>query len=284
MAVKSFNPITPTLRYKTVSSFNEITKRKPEKQLITTRKKTGGRNSYGRITSRARGGGHKQKVRNVDFRRNKVGMEATVVAIEYDPTRSARLALLEYADGEKRYILAAVDVAVGHKLNCGPGSEPEIGNHMPLGEIPVSTMIHNIELSPGRGGQIVRSAGVGAVLMSMDEGYAHVKLPSGEIRRIHEKCSATIGQVGNTDHEKIVLGNAGKNRHKGRRPLTRGLVRNPVDHPNGGGNGKSKGGGGRQHLVTPWGVITKGYKTRAKWKLSNRFIVVRRDGKPMKRN
>ncbi len=283
MAVKSFNPTTPTLRYKTVSSFDEITKRKPEKQLLSTRKKTGGRNCYGRITSRAIGGGHKQKIRNVDFRRNKIGVEATVIAIEYDPIRSARLALLEYADGEKRYILAPVDMTVGRKLSCGPGSAPEVGNHMPLGEIPVSVTIHNLELTPGRGGQIVRSAGVGAVLMSKDEGYAHVKLPSGEIRKINGKCSATIGQVGNSDHEKVVLGSAGRNRHKGRRPLTRGLVRNPVDHPNGGGNGKSKGGGGRQHLVTPWGVITKGYKTRAKWKLSNRFILVRRDGKPMKR-
>jgi len=283
MAVKSFNPTTPTLRYKTVSSFSEITKRKPEKRLITTRKKTGGRNVYGRITARAIGGGHKQKIRNVDFRRNKVGVEATVIAIEYDPIRSARLALLEYADGDKRYILAPGEVAVGSKLSCGSGCEPEVGNHMPLSEIPVSMRIHNIELTPGRGGQMVRSAGVGAVLMSRDEGYANVKLPSGEVRRINEKCSATIGEVGNSDHEKIVLGSAGKSRHKGRRPLTRGLVRNPVDHPNGGGNGKSKGGGGRQHLVTPWGVITKGYKTRAKWKLSNRFIVERRDGKPMKR-
>lgn len=283
MAVKTFRPLTPTQRYKTVSSFAEITKDRPEKKLVKTRKRTGGRNSYGRITARAIGGGHKQKVRNVDFRRNKLGVEATVIAVEYDPTRTARIALLEYADGEKRYIVCPVGLKVGAKVVSDESGEPEIGNHLPLGAIPVGMTVHNIELVPGRGGQMVRSAGSGATLMSRDEGYAQIKLPSGEIRKVNEKCFATIGQVGNTEHEKIVLGSAGRNRHLGRRPLTRGMVRNPVDHPNGGGNGKSKGGGGRQQLVTPWGVITKGFKTREKWKLSNKFIVTRRDGRPMKR-
>ncbi|HAV65125.1 MAG TPA: 50S ribosomal protein L2 [Verrucomicrobiales bacterium] len=283
MAVKSFRPLTPTQRYKTVSSFSEITKRRPEKNLVTIRKKTGGRNCYGRITARAIGGGHKQKVRSVDFRRNKLGVDATVIAIEYDPIRSARLALLEYADGEKRYIIAPVGIEVGAKVVSGENVPAELGNHLPLKAIPVGITIHNIELMPGKGGQMVRSAGGGAVLMSRDEGYAQIKLPSGEIRRVNENCSATVGQVGNTEHENVVLGKAGRNRHLGRRPLTRGMVRNPVDHPNGGGNGKSKGGGGRQQLVTPWGVITKGFKTRPKWKQSNRFIVVRRDGRPMKR-
>lgn len=283
MAVKTFRPLTPTQRYKTVSSFSEITKHRPEKSLVVTRKKTGGRNCYGRITARAIGGGHKQKIRNVDFRRNKDGVEASVIAIEYDPIRSARLALLEYADNERRYIIAPVGLAVGARVVSGESAAPEVGNHLPLKAIPTGMTIHNIELIPGRGGQMVRSAGGGAVLMSRDEGYAQIKLPSGEIRRINENCSATIGQVGNTEHENVVLGKAGRNRYLGRRPLTRGMVRNPVDHPNGGGNGKSKGGGGRQQLVTPWGVITKGFKTRARWKQSNRFIVTRRDGRPMKR-
>jgi large subunit ribosomal protein L2 len=283
MAVKTFRPLTPSLRYKTVASFSEITKHRPEKKLVTIRKRTGGRNMYGRITARAIGGGHKQKIRNVDFRRNKLGVEAEVVAIEYDPIRSARLALVEYKDGEKRYILAPAGLTVGSKVMSGATAAPEVGNHLPLKVVPMGITVHNVELIPGKGGQMVRSAGSGAILMARDEGYAQLKLPSGEIRRVHENCSATIGQVGNTEHENIVLGSAGRNRHLGRRPLTRGMVRNPVDHPNGGGNGKSKGGGGRQHLVTPWGVITKGYKTRVRWKQSNKYIVARRDGKPMKR-
>lgn len=283
MAVKTFRPLTPSLRYKTVSSFADITKSRPEKRLVTTRRRTGGRNSYGRITARAIGGGHKQKIRNVDFRRNKHGVEASVIAIEYDPIRSARLALLEYKDGEKRYILAPVGVSVGAKLMSGPEASAEPGNHLPLKLIPMGIVVHNVELIPGKGGQMVRSAGSGATLMARDEGYAQLKLPSGEIRKVHEDCSATIGQVGNTEHENVVLGKAGRNRYLGRRPLTRGMVRNPVDHPNGGGNGKSKGGGGRQHLVTPWGVPTKGHKTRPRYKDSNKYIVVRRDGRVMKR-
>lgn len=282
MPVKTFRPLTPGRRFLTVSDFSNITKKKPEKKLVKTKKKTGGRNCYGRITARAIGGGHKQKIRTVDFRRNKHGIEAEVIAIEYDPMRSARLALLQYSDGEKRYIVAPVGMEIGNKLMSGPGAPAEVGNSMPLGSIPVASLIHNIELIPGRGGQIARTAGSFATLMSRDGDYAQIKMPSGEIRRIHCKCQATIGQVGNTDHEKVIIGKAGRSRHLGRRPMTRGLVRNPVDHPNGGGNGKSKGGGGRQHLVSPWGLLAKGYKTRNKHKTSNKFILVRRDGRPNK--
>ena len=279
MPVKSFRPLTPSTRYITIASYDEITKTKPEKSLVYTRKKTGGRNHYGRVTSRGRGQGHKQKVRTVDFRRNKHGIEAKVVAIEYDPIRTARLALLEYKDGEKRYIIAPVGLQVGATLNSGPTAPPDLGNALPLKNIPIGITIHNLELTPGRGGQMVRSAGGGATLMSRDEGYAQVRLPSGEIRRINETCLATIGQVGNTEHENVILGKAGRARHRGIRPLSRGVAKNPVDHPMGGGAGKTSGGG---HPVTPWGVITKGFKTRPKFKFSNRFIVVRRDGRPPK--
>lgn len=279
MPVKSFRPLTPSTRYITIASYAEITKSKPEKKLVFTRKKTGGRNCYGRVTSRGRGQGHKQKVRNVDFKRNKFGIVATVAAIEYDPLRTARLALLEYSDGEKRYIIAPNGLKVGAKLMSGAQAEPEIGNNLPLKNIPIGAAIHNIELEPGKGGQIVRSAGTSATLMSRDEGYSQVRLPSGEIRKINENCYATLGQVGNTEHENVVLGKAGRSRHRGIRPLSRGVAKNPVDHPMGGGAGKTSGGG---HPVTPWGVITKGYKTRKKFKYSSRFIVVRRDGRPMK--
>ena len=250
--------------------------------MVEIRKKTGGRNHFGRCTARGIGGGHKQKIRLVDFKRNKHGMEATVAAIEYDPLRSARLALLEYQDGEKRYIIAPVGVAVGAKLMSGPTAPPQVGNCLPLKAIPLSSSIHNIELTPGRGGQMVRSAGGAATLMSRDEGYAQIKLPSGEIRKASEDCYATIGQVGNTEHENVVLGKAGRSRHRGIRPITRGVARNPVDHPNGGGQGKSKGGGGWQQLTSPWGLLAKGGKTRNKRKLSNRFIVVQRNGLIMK--
>lgn len=279
MAVKSFRPLTPSLRYMTVSSFEEITKKKPEKQLVKIKKKTGGRNSYGRVTARGIGGGHKQKIRMVDFKRKKVGVSASVEAIEYDPMRSARLALLKYSDGDKKYIIAPNELKVGDKVLSGPDAPANVGNFLPLSGIPTGMLIHNIELIPGRGGQIVRAAGSSAILMSRDEGYAQIKLPSGEIRKVNEKCSATIGQVGNTDHEKIVYGKAGRNRHRGIRPLTRGVAKNPVDHPMGGGEGRTSGGG---HPVTPWGVITKGYKTRKKYKLSSKWIVTRRDGRPMK--
>ncbi len=282
MPVKTFRPLTPSLRYVTVASFEEITKARPEKSLVKRRVKTGGRNAYGRITARAIGGGHKQKVRLVDFKRDKHGMPAKVAAVEYDPIRSARLALLEYSDGEKRYIIAPNGIAVGATVQTGPDAPPELGNSLPLRAVPVGMPIHNIELVPGRGGQVVRAAGGAATLMSRDQGYAQVRLPSGEIRLINESCYATIGQVGNTEHEKIVLGKAGRSRHLGRRPMSRGMVRNPVDHPNGGGQGKSKGGGGRQHLTSPWGLLAKGYRTRKRRKHSDRFILVRRDGRPMK--
>ena len=282
MAVKSFRPLTPGRRFQTVADFSNLTKKKPEKKLTKIKKKTGGRNCYGRITARAIGGGHKQKIRTVDFRRNKSGVQAEVIALEYDPMRSARLALLQYSDGEKRYIVAPVGLEVGAKVQSGPSAPAEVGNAMPLANMPVGATIHSIELTPGRGGQIARTAGSFATLMSRDGEYAQIKMPSGEIRRIHCRCQATMGQVGNTEHENIIIGTGGRNRHRGRRPLTRGSCRNPVDHPNGGGNGKSKGGGGRQHLVSPWGLLAKGYKTRHKHKTSNKFILVRRDGRPNK--
>jgi large subunit ribosomal protein L2 len=282
MPVKSFRPLTPSRRYLTVSSFAEITKDHPEKSLVVRRQKTGGRNAHGRVTARAIGGGHKQKIRRVDFKREKTGMDAKVVAIEYDPIRSARLALVEYADGERRYLIAPLGLQVGAVVRSGSDAAPELGNSLPLARIPDGQFIHNVELVPGRGGQIVRAAGTAATLMSKADGYAQVRLPSGEIRRIHDSCRATIGQVGNPDHENEVLGKAGRSRHLGRRPVVRGMARNPVDHPNGGGQGKSKGGGGRQHLTSPWGVLAKGFRTRRRRKQSNRFIIARRDGRPMK--
>ena len=279
MAVKSFRPLTPSSRYVTIADFSEITKTSPEKALVYTRKKTGGRNCYGRITSRGRGQGHKQKVRSVDFRREKFGVEAKVIAIEYDPIRSARLALLEYKDGEKRYIICPVGLEIGTIVSSGPTAPPQVGNALHLKSIPVGLTVHAVELERGRGAQMVRSAGVGATLMSRDDGFALLRLPSGEIRRIADECLATIGQVGNTDHENVILGKAGRSRHRGIRPLSRGVAKNPCDHPMGGGQGKTAGGG---HPVTPWGVITKGKKTRKKFKTSNRFIVVRRNGRPLK--
>ncbi|MBI2929756.1 MAG: 50S ribosomal protein L2 [Verrucomicrobia bacterium] len=282
MPIKTFRPLTPATRYITIADYSDITKTKPERRLVMIRKKTGGRNVYGRVTARGIGGGHKQKIRLVDFKRNKRGVEAKVAAIEYDPMRSARLALLEYADGEKRYIIAPNGLQVGAKLMSGDSAPPEVGNALPLKSVPVGMTIHNLELFPGRGAQIVRAAGSGATVMSRDAGYALVRLPSGEIRKINEVCYATIGQVGNLDHEKVVLGKAGRSRHLGIRPINRGVSRNPVDHPNGGGAGKSKSGGGWQQLTSPWGLLAKGYRTRHKRKTSNRFIVVRRDGRPMK--
>jgi len=279
MPVKSFRPLTPSTRYVTIASYDDITKTKPEKQLVFTRKKTGGRNCYGRITSRGIGQGEKQKIRNVDFKRRKHGVEAEVIAIEYDPRRTARLALLKYKDGEKTYIIAPLGLQVGARLMSGPTAAPDVGNSLPLKSVPVGLPIHNIELTPGRGAQMVRSAGGSATLMSRDEGYAQIRLPSGEIRRVNEICYATIGQVGNPEHENVVLGKAGRSRHRGIRPLSRAVAKNPVDHPMGGGAGKTSGGG---HPVTPWGVITKGKKTRRRRKFSSRFILVRRDGRPMK--
>ena len=288
MPIRSYKPTTPSMRYIKRSTFEEITKTKPEKALVKIRKKTGGRNNRGRVTMRGIGGGAKQKIRNVDFKRRfsrkAFGEDATVtakvIAIEYDPMRSARIALLEYEGGEKRYIIAPNKLGVGDSVQSGPNAEPEIGSAMPIKKIPLAAAIHNIELTPGRGGQIVRAAGSSATLMSLEGDMAQIKLPSGEIRRINENCWATIGQVGNIDHEKQVIGKAGNSRHRGIRPITRAVAKNPVDHPMGGGEAKTSGGG---HPVTPWGVITRGYKTRSKKKYSNKFILVRRDGRPMKR-
>jgi len=288
MPIRSYKPVTPSQRYIKRSTFEEITKNKPEKSLVKIKKKSGGRNSDGHITMRGLGGGAKQKIRNVDFRRrfarDKYGpdatVEGTVIAIEYDPIRSARIALVEYADQEKRYVIAAKGMEVGSKIYSGPNAEPEPGNALPLSNIPPGTAIHNIELTQGKGGQIVRAAGSSATVMASDEDYAQIKLPSGEIRRVNASCWATVGVVGNADHEKQVIGKAGNTRHRGRRGITRAVAKNPVDHPMGGGEAKTSGGG---HPVTPWGVITKGYKTRSKKKYSNKFILVRRDGRPMKR-
>ena len=282
MPVQTLRPLTPSSRYIAYADFSDITKTKPEKSLVETRKRTGGRNVYGRMTARGIGGGHKQKNRLVDFKRNKYGVEATVKSIEYDPRRSARLALLEYKDGEKTYIVAPIGLLVGAKVVSGPTAPPELGNSLPLRTVPVGLPIHNLEIIPGRGAQMVRSAGGSATLMSRDEGYAQIRLPSGEIRRINDNCYATIGQVSNPEHENIMLGKAGRSRHMGIRPINRGVTRNPVDHPNGGGAGKSKSGGGWQQLTSPWGLLAKGFRTRNKKKHSNRFIVIRRDGRPMK--
>ncbi|SRR5581483_6472 len=279
MALKSYRPLTPVSRFKQTPAFDEITKSKPEKSLVETLKKTGGRNNNGRMTSRHIGGGHKQKYRIIDFKRKKHGVEADVIAIEYDPNRSARIALIKYTDGEKAYILAPNGLNVGAKVSAGENAAPEIGNALPLKNIPLGASIHNVELVPGRGGQIARSAGQQVMLNNREAGYALVKLPSGEIRKINENAYATIGQVGNIDHMNVKSGKAGRTRWQGRRPHVRGMVMNPVDHPMGGGQGKSKGGGGRHHPVSPWGQLAKGFKTRRKHKQSSTFIVERRKSK-----
>jgi large subunit ribosomal protein L2 len=279
MALKTFRPLTPTNRFKALPAFDEITKSKPEKSLVETKKRSGGRNNYGRITTRHIGGGHKQKYRIIDFKRKKRNVEATVIGIEYDPNRTARIALIQYTDGEKSYILAPVGLTVGQKVSAGENAAPEVGNALPLKSIPLGSSIHNVELTPGRGGQIGRSAGQQVILNNREGGYALVKMPSGEIRRIHEACYATMGQVGNVDHMNVSSGKAGRTRWKGTRPTVRGMVMNPVDHPMGGGQGKSKGGGGRHHPMSPWGQLAKGYKTRRKHKNSNNFIVARRGKK-----
>jgi large subunit ribosomal protein L2 len=276
MAVKRFRPTTPTLRYKTVASFDEITKTSPERALLTPLKKSGGRNNMGRATSRHRGGGHKRMYRIIDFRRDKRGIEARVAAIEYDPNRSARIALLFYADGEKRYILAPDKVGVGEILMAGEDAEVKVGNCLPLKKIPPGMMIHNIEFRRGAGGRLVRSAGGAAQLMAREGANAHVRLPSGEVRLVDAECYATIGQVGNLEHESIALGKAGRSRWLGKRPYSRGVAKNPVDHPMGGGEGKSSGG---RHPCSPWGQKSKGLKTRKKKKPSDRLIVTRRKRK-----
>ena len=279
MGLKTFRPLTPAARFKALPDFAEITKDKPEKSLTESLKKSGGRNNNGRITMRHRGGGHKRKFRVIDFKRRKHDVAAEVIAIEYDPNRSARIALLQYTDGEKAYILAPAGLAVGAKVVAGAKADPNVGNALPLRVIPLGTSIHNIEIIPGRGAQMIRSAGAQAVLANREAGYALIKLASGEIRKINEECFATIGQVGNSDHMNVSSGKAGRTRWLGRRPHVRGMVMNPVDHPMGGGQGKSKGGGGRHHPMSPWGQLAKGFKTRRKKKASSRFIVQRRKAK-----
>lgn len=267
------------MRFKVLPAFDEITKKKPEKSLTEPLKRTGGRNNKGRITARHRGGGHKRRYRIIDFKRNRFGQPATVEAIEYDPNRTARIALIKYQDGTKSYILAPNGLAVGATVMSGPDAPPVTGNALPLSAIPLGSAIHNIELVPGRGGQIARAAGQQAILTNREGGYALVRMPSGEIRRIHERCMATIGQVGNVEHMNVSSGKAGRTRWLGRRPHVRGMAMNPVDHPMGGGQGKSKGGGGRHHPMSPWGQYAKGFKTRKKHKPSDRFIVSRRNAK-----
>ena len=279
MALKNFRPLTPTQRFKQTPAFDEITKDRPEKSLIEPLRKTGGRNNHGRLTSRHIGGGHKQRYRIIDFKRKVRDVEATVTAIEYDPNRSARIALLSYNSGEKAYILAPNGLGVGSKVIAGENAAPEVGNALPLKAIPLGTVVHNVEIIPGRGGQIARSAGQQAVLSSREGGYALVRLPSGEMRRIHESAYATVGQVGNIDHMNVSGGKAGRTRWLGRRSKVRGMAMNPIDHPMGGGQGKSKGGGGRHHPMSPWGQLAKGFKTRRKHKPSDAFIVERRKHK-----
>ena len=276
MAVRRYKPTSPGRRFMSVSDFKEITKSEPEKTLLAPKHKNGGRNNNGRITTRHQGGGHKQRYRIIDFKRKKDGVVAKVHSIEYDPNRSARIALLHYADGEKRYILAPTRLQVGQTVESGPAVDIKAGNALPLENIPTGTLVHNVELKPGKGGQMARSAGSGIQLVAKDEGHGVLRLPSGELRRVLLTCRATVGQVGNSDHENISGGKAGRSRWRGKRPTVRGSAMNPVDHPHGGGEGKSKG----HHPVTPWGVPTIGKRTRRKHKESDKLIVRgRRRGK-----
>ncbi len=272
MPIKTYRPTTPTRRFQTVLTREELSQKKPEKALVRGKTRSGGRNNSGQITVWFRGGGAKRRLREIDFKRDKFGVPAKVAAIEYDPNRSARIALLNYADGEKRYILAPVGLAVGQTVVSGPEADILPGNALPLENIPPGTTIHNIELRPGKGGQMARSAGAEAQLVAREEKYCLVKLPSGEVRRVLSKCMATIGQVGNVEHENVSLGKAGRARWLGRRPHNRGVSMNPVDHPHGGGEGKSSGG---RHPVTPWGQPTRGFRTRNN-KRTQKFIVSRR--------
>jgi large subunit ribosomal protein L2 len=273
MGVKSYRPTTPGRRGMTAVTTEELTKKKPEKSLTSFHIRSGGRNNDGRMTIRFRGAGHKRLYRKIDFHRDKVGIAARVEAIEYDPNRSARIALLKYKDGEKRYILAPVGLKVNDEVQSGPQAEIRPGNALSLANMPLGTTVHNIELKLGKGGQLIRSAGGSAQVMGRDGDYIQVRLKSGEMRRILGTCMATVGQVGNVDHENITVGKAGRNRWKGRRPHVRGVVMNPVDHPHGGGEGKS--GQGNPHPVSPWGLPTKGYKTRQN-KKTDKFIIARR--------
>ena len=272
MPIKTYRPVTPTLRFQTTLTRDEITTDKPYKPLLVNKLRTGGRRNAGDLTIRHHGGGHKQKLRLIDFKREKYGVPGTVATIEYDPSRSSRIALISYADGEKRYILQPVGLKVGQKIMSGPEADILVGNALPLKNIPAGTTVHNVELRPGKGAQMVRSAGASAQLVAKEGDYALLKLPSGETRRVLIDCMATIGQVGNTDHENVSIGKAGRNRWMGIRPTNRGVTMNPVDHPHGGGEGKTSGG---RHPVTPWGQPTRGYKTRNN-KRTDAFIVARR--------
>ena len=273
MAIRKLKPNTPGTRFQSVSTFEEVTKSTPEKSLTSPLFKSAGRNNKGRITSRHRGGGHKRKYRIIDFKRNKDGIEAKVFSIEYDPNRSARIALLHYADGEKRYILAPNTLKVGNVVKSGPGCDIKVGNALILNDLPIGSLIHNVELKPGKGGQLGRSAGTAIQLMAKEGKNAQLKMPSGEVRLVNLECKATYGTVGNSDHENISVGKAGRSRWLGKRPNVRGVAMNPVDHPMGGGEGRSSGGG---HPVSPWGQPAKGLKTRKVGKQSNKFIIKRR--------
>jgi large subunit ribosomal protein L2 len=275
MPIKTYRPTTPTRRFQTVVSRDDITKETPEKSLVAGKKRTGGRSSTGRVSSRFRGGGHQQAYREIDFKRDKTGIPAKVAAIEYDPNRSARIALLHYVDGEKRYIIAPAGLEVGRTVSSGPEADILVGNALPLRNIPAGTVVHAIELKPGKGAQMARSAGAQAQLVSREGDYALLKLPSAEIRRVHSDCMATVGQVGNVDHENVSLGKAGRKRWLGKRPHNRGVTMNPVDHPHGGGEGKTSGG---RHPVTPWGQPTRGFKTRNN-KRTDKWIVTRKSKK-----
>lgn len=273
MSLKKFKPVTPSSRHRSVSTFEELADKPPERSLVEPARGRGGRNNHGHVTVRHQGGGHKRRYRRIDFKRDKTGVPGRVAALEYDPNRSARIALVHYRDGEKRYILAPQGLAVGQEVVAGPGSEIRTGNALPLSEVPLGTTVHNVELQPGRGGQLARSAGSGVQLMAREGAFATLRLPSGETRLVPVAAQATIGQVGNLDHENIRVGKAGKSRWLGVRPSVRGVAMNPVDHPLGGGEGKSSGG---RHPVTPWGKPTKGYKTRKKRKTSSKYILRRR--------
>jgi len=276
MAIRKLRPMTPATRFYSISTFEEITKKEPEKALLESNKKSGGRNNLGRITSRHRGGGHKRQYRIIDFKRNKHGIVGTIAGIEYDPNRAARIALVHYPDGEKRYIVAAIGMKVGTKIVSGPQAEVDLGNALPLKNIPAGTFIYNVEMFPGKGGQVGRSAGNSLQVMAKEDDWVSLKMPSGEIRKFISGCYATIGTVGNADHENISLGKAGRSRWLGIRPQSRGMAMNPVDHPMGGGEGRSKSGGGGQHPESPWGKYAKGLKTRKRKNQSNKYIIKRR--------
>ena len=283
MALKSFRPLTASLRFTILNRPAGVSKKRPERSLVESKNKTGGRNTYGRITSRRRGGGHKKLYRIIDFKRSKLDMPAKVQSIEYDPNRSALLALLAYADGTKTYVLAPNGLKAGDTVYNAMKTDTNDyrpGNSFPLGVIPPATKLHAVELLPGKGAQIARAAGTSVELIAVENGYAQIKMASGETRLVNAQCRATIGEVSNPDHNKRSLGKAGRNRWLGKRPRVRGVAMNPVDHPNGGGQGKSKGGGGRQHLVSPWGQLAKGFPTRRRTKLSSNFILVRANGRP----